>query len=195
MNIGGAHQILNAVNDALRERGRAPLFRVELVGLNRHASQPSGIFEINPNVLIDEVPETFMIDIDKESQSPLIIFQGQRDHGDDSVKRAQAYIEEHYAEKLSVARVADEVGMDRRNLERRFRRATTNTLIEYIQRVRVEAAKRRFERSSATILEVMCDVGYSDIKAFRTVFKRIAGMTPADYRRKYNRHAVELAPA
>ena len=71
-------------------------------------------------------------------------------------------------------------------MERRFKKATSNTVVEYIQRVKVEAAKKGFETSRKNINEVMMDVGYSDIKAFRTVFKRITGLSPVEYKNKYN---------
>lgn len=80
-----------------------------------------------------------------------------------------------------------QVALGRRSLERRFKEATNNTVAEYVQRVKVEAAKKCFETSRENITEVMFDVGYSDTKAFRGTFKKITGMTPADYRRRYNK--------
>ena len=69
-------------------------------------------------------------------------------------------------------------------------KATSNTVMEYIQRVRIEAAKKALESGRKTVNEVMFDVGYSDAKAFREVFKKMAGMSPVDYRSKYNRSAA-----
>ncbi len=66
----------------------------------------------------------------------------------------------------------------RRHFERRFKKATNNTPVEYIQRVKIEAAKKDLESGRKTVNEVMYDVGYSDIKAFRTVFKKITGLSP-----------------
>jgi transcriptional regulator GlxA family with amidase domain len=74
----------------------------------------------------------------------------------------------------------------RRHFERRFKKATNNTPVEYMQRVKVEAAKKQLETSRKNVNEVMYDVGYSDSKAFRTIFKRITGLSPIDYRNKYN---------
>ena len=59
-----------------------------------------------------------------------------------------------------------------------------------MQRVKVESAKKAFETSRKTINEVMYEVGYSDVKAFREVFKRITGMSPIDYRNKYNKEVM-----
>jgi YesN/AraC family two-component response regulator len=71
--------------------------------------------------------------------------------------------------------------------ERRFKKATTNAVIEYIQRVKIEAAKKQLESGRKTVNKVMYDVGYTDVKAFRDVFKKNAGMSPVDYRNKYNK--------
>jgi len=88
--------------------------------------------------------------------------------------------------------LADQFGIGRRTLERRFKKATHNTLSEYIQRVKIEASKKQLESGRKTVSEVMYDVGYSDSKAFRDVFKKIAGLSPIDYRNKYNK-VVALA--
>jgi transcriptional regulator GlxA family with amidase domain len=127
----------------------------------------------------------FQIDMDRCSQSPFIIFQGQKDHEDEPVKKAQEFIENNYQERITVDQLTSLLALSRRNLERRFKKATSNTVIEYIQRVKVEAAKKYFEASHKNINEVMYDVGYSDTKAFRTVFKRITGLSPVDYRNRY----------
>jgi transcriptional regulator GlxA family with amidase domain len=129
----------------------------------------------------------FQIDFDRQTQSPFIIFQGQKDHHDDQVKQAQEFIENNFSEKISVDQLTSIVALSRRNLERRFKKATTNTVIEYIQRVKIEAAKKFFESSSRNISEVMYDVGYSDNKAFRNVFRKITGLSPVEYKSKYNK--------
>ncbi|MTI87680.1 MAG: helix-turn-helix domain-containing protein [Balneolaceae bacterium] len=133
--------------------------------------------------------KAFSIDIDRDSQSAFIIFEGQKDHGDEQVRQAQEYIEEHYEETIRVDDIADRLAVSRRTLERRFKKATSNTVTEYMQRVKVEAAKKSLETTRKNINEVMYDVGYSDPKSFRDLFKRIAGMTPLDYRNKYNTEA------
>lgn len=78
----------------------------------------------------------------------------------------------------------------RRNLERRFKKATSNTVAEYIQRVKIEAAKMALEKSRENVNEAMYKAGYSDIKAFRTTFKKITGLSPLEYKNKYNRTAM-----
>ncbi len=136
------------------------------------------------------VSKYYEIEIDRTTQSSFIIFQGQKEHEDEPVKKAQEFIENNFQDKLSVEQLADMFAIGRRSLERRFKKATCNTVIEYIQRVKIEAAKKQFEASRKTVNEVMYEVGYSDVKAFRTVFKKTTGLSPVDYRNKYNREAA-----
>jgi transcriptional regulator GlxA family with amidase domain len=129
----------------------------------------------------------FAVDIDRDSQASFMMFVGQKDHNDEEILKAQLYLEEKYTEKITVDELADRFGIGRRSFERRFKKATNNTVVEYLQRVKIEAAKKQFENSRKNINEVMFDVGYTDTKAFRTVFKKITGLTPIEYRNKYNK--------
>ena len=133
------------------------------------------------------IAKTYMIDIDKHSQSPFIMFQGQKTHEDRLVIKAQEYIENNYREKITVEQLASYLAMGRRSLERRFKKATCNTVTEYIQRVKIEAAKKSLESNHKNVNEVMYDVGYNDTKAFRSVFKKITNLSPNEYKNKYNR--------
>lgn len=305
VNIVGTHQIFNQVNSFLQEKGKPPLFRVELVGIAKPTDQSNGLFSVNPERFIEDIsrtdliiipaihdnPEeaiiqnaeflpwiksqhengaeiaslcvaafflaatglldgkqcsthwihaddfrkmfpkvelvddkimtedqgiytsggaysylnlllylvekfagrdiailtakTFMIDIDKASQSPFIMFQGQKGHEDGVVQKVQDYIENNFNEKISVDGLAQKFALSRRSLERRFKKATHNTITTYIQRVKVEAAKRSLEASRENVNEVMYGVGYSDKKSFRNTFKKITGISPVQYRNKY----------
>ncbi len=118
------------------------------------------------------------------------MFNGQKGHHDEAVKKAQEYIEKNIVEKIAVEKLADNVAVGRRSFERRFKQATSNSILEYIQRVKIEVAKRSFETSRKNINEVMFDVGYTDTKAFRTTFKKVTGLTPIEYRNKYNRISI-----
>jgi len=307
VNIEGTHQIFNEVNSMRAGMGLPPLFKVQLVGIDKKISQRNGLFTISPDVLITDVKKTdliiipaihgdpktmmeknaafvpwimeqhkdgseiatfcigsfflagtgllngkqaathwtvandframfpevnlmddkimteedgiytsggaysflnlltyiiekyagrdiailiakaFMIDIDRISQSPFIIFKGQKTHQDEPVKKAQEFIENNFEEKITVDQLASMLALSRRNLERRFKKATANTVVEYMQRVKVEAAKKSLETGRKNINEVMYEVGYSDNKAFRTTFKKITGLSPIEYRSKYNK--------
>jgi transcriptional regulator GlxA family with amidase domain len=129
----------------------------------------------------------FVIDFDRDIQSPFIIFNGLKDHEDETIISAQEFIEENYSEKLTVEQLADKFNVTRRTFERRFKKATGNTVAEYIQRVKIEAAKKLLESGRKTVSDIMYEVGYVDIQTFRDIFKRIAGMTPVDYMNKYNK--------
>jgi transcriptional regulator GlxA family with amidase domain len=133
--------------------------------------------------------KVFQIEIDRQSQSAFTIFTGQKLHGDEMVKKAQTFIEKNLHEKISVEHLSSKFSIGRRNFDRRFIKATGNTPLEYSQRVKIESAKKAFETSRKTINEVMYDVGYSDVKAFREVFRKITGISPLEYRNKYNKEA------
>jgi transcriptional regulator GlxA family with amidase domain len=131
--------------------------------------------------------KVFQIEMDRNSQSAFAIFTGQKSHGDEMVINAQAYLESKLHEKISVEHLSARFSVGRRNFDRRFIKATGNTPVEYAQRVKIEAAKKSIESSRKTINEVMYEVGYSDVKAFREVFRKITGMSPLEYRNKYHR--------
>lgn len=148
--------------------------------IEKYVGRPAAVF----------CAKIFAIDIDRSSQSPFMMFNGQKEHDDEPIKKAQLYIEENFHQKITVDELASMFSLSRRNLERRFKKATSNTVVEYIQRVKIEAAKMSLESTRENINEVMYKVGYTDTKAFRTTFKKITGISPIQYRAKYNPAAV-----
>lgn len=134
----------------------------------------------------------FQVDINRFSQSPFIIFEGQKDHEDEQIKQAQHYIEENYREKINVEELTSMLALSRRNLERRFKKATANTIVEYMQRVKVEAVKKYLETGSKNVNELMYEVGYNDTKSFRNIFKKYTGLSPVEYRNKYNKETLVI---
>ena len=134
-----------------------------------------------------QTAKIFAIDIERHSQTHFTIFTGQKEHTDEDIKAAQKFIENNIEEKFTTDQLSEKFAISRRSFERRFKKATNNTVNAYIQRVKIEAAKKSFETSRKNITEVMFDVGYSDTKSFRGTFKKITGMTPFDYRNKYNK--------
>lgn len=128
----------------------------------------------------------FLLDMEKNRQLPFSIFKGQKAHEDTVILATQEYLEKHYDEKITVEVLAERFGLGRRILERRFKQSTTNTIVEYMQRVKVEAAKKQLETSRKTVSEIMYDVGYNDPKAFREVFKKYTDMSPLDYKVKFS---------
>ncbi|MBT1708894.1 helix-turn-helix domain-containing protein [Fulvivirgaceae bacterium PWU5] len=132
----------------------------------------------------------FQVDINRTSQSPFVIFEAQKDHEDDLIKKAQLFIEEHLRERISMEDVAERYTLSRRNFDRRFIKATGNTPLEYQQRLKIELAKKMLETSRRTVKEVMYESGYADAKAFRETFRKITGLLPLDYRSRYNKEFV-----
>lgn len=133
--------------------------------------------------------KVFQIDMERTSQSPFFIFQTHKNHGDEMICHAQTYLEENLSGKISFEKLASKLATSRRNFDRRFIKATGSTPAEYLQRLKVEVAKRILEKGRKSIFEAMIEVGYSDDKAFREVFKKITGLSPLSYRAKYNNEA------
>ena len=127
----------------------------------------------------------FEIDIERKSQNPFMIFVGQKRHGDEIVLKAQEFIENNPTAILTVDEVCNMVGVGRRTFERRFKKNTNNSILEYIQRVKVEFAKKHLETGRKTVNEIIYETGYNDIDAFRKVFKKITDLSPIDYRKKF----------
>jgi transcriptional regulator GlxA family with amidase domain len=134
----------------------------------------------------------FLVDPNKAPQGAYAMFSTQKTHGDEQILRAQVIVEGELAQAPAVEELARRVALSPRTFVRRFRSATGNTPRDYIQRVRVEAAKRALERGDDTVGRVAASVGYGDVVAFRKVFVRLTGLTPAEYRARYG---PKTAPA
>jgi transcriptional regulator GlxA family with amidase domain len=131
--------------------------------------------------------KVFQIDLDRNLQAEFSIFNGHKKHDDEVIQKAQEYLEKNYTEKISIEFLSTEFNIGRRNFDRRFIKATGLTPLDYLQRVKIEVAKKSFENKRKNVNEVMYEVGYTDTKAFREVFSRITGMSPIDYKSKYNK--------
>jgi transcriptional regulator GlxA family with amidase domain len=129
----------------------------------------------------------FQIDLNRNLQAEFSIFNGHKKHNDDVVLQSQNYFELNYQNKISIQTLSEKYHVGRRNFDRRFVKATGLSPLDYLQRVRIEAAKKLFENSRKTVSEVMYDVGYNDTKAFREVFGRVTGLSPIEYKSKYNK--------
>lgn len=126
----------------------------------------------------------FQLDWSRRSQLPFAVFSAP-DHTDTQVHAVQQYLERHHAQRLSVAGVAAHFALTRRTLERRFRQATGDSVLTYLQRARIEAAKLRLETTRDSVAQVMTAVGYLDEKAFRESFRKHCGLSPTAYRQRY----------
>ncbi len=129
--------------------------------------------------------KTMLHDFGRSSQAPYAIYQFQKDHGDSQIIDAQKWIEKNYAENCNINSIAKESGMSLRAFERRFKTATGDTPIVYLQRIRVETAKSFLETNNQTFNEITYKVGYEDSSFFRKIFKKHTGLLPKEYRRKF----------
>jgi transcriptional regulator GlxA family with amidase domain len=128
-----------------------------------------------------------MINVHEQPQSTFSIFKFQHEHADDIIEKSQLYIEKNYRQPLTLEDLAGRSNMSVRNFIRRFEQATTNTPFEYLQRVRVEAAKKFLETRKDGVEQVASRCGYEDVDYFRKIFKRYVSMTPKAYQEKYGR--------
>jgi transcriptional regulator GlxA family with amidase domain len=174
--------IITEVGNIYSSGGASSLWNLILYLVEKYSDRETAVL----------ISKNFALDIDRSSQAVFTVFKGQKNHPDAGIIKVQDYIEKNYNEKMSVDELAAIVSTGSRTFQRRFRQATNNSPLEYIQRVRIEAAKRFFEGSRKNVTEVMFDVGYTDTKAFRDIFKKVTGLTPIEYRNKYAKVAAEV---
>ncbi len=129
--------------------------------------------------------KVFLVDPNKGNQNSYAIFGIQKNHNDTSILKSQQYIEKNYPSQLNVNNLSELAYSSRRNFIRKFKKATGNTPLEYIQRVRVEAAKRELESSLNTMNEIVRNVGYEDVPSFRKLFQKYTGLSMSKYRNRY----------
>ena len=129
-----------------------------------------------------------------DGQAPYVPFDPRTDHGDGIVLEAQEWLAASYAVAAPVTEMVERSGLPERTFKRRFVRATGLAPIAYVQRVRVEEAKRRLERTPEPVDAISYAVGYEDPASFRRLFKRITGVSPGVYRRKLQLPAFARAP-
>ena len=131
------------------------------------------------------VARFFALQWHHDGLAPYIVFQGRKDHGDAVVAEAQTWLSTHFSVASPVDEMVRRSGLAERTFKRRFTEATGFAPIEYVQRLRIEDAKRRLERTDASADEISWQVGYEDAAFFRRLFKRFTGLTPGAYRRRF----------
>jgi transcriptional regulator GlxA family with amidase domain len=127
----------------------------------------------------------FLVDSGRKVQTPYLIFSSPKNHGDKEISKVQEWIETHYRSALTIDTLMNESALSRRTLVRRFKHATGDTPLEYVQRIRIENAKRFLETTNKTFSEITWDVGYNDISSFQRLFKIHTRLTPREYRNKF----------
>lgn len=136
--------------------------------------------------------KTMILDMGRVSQAPYAHFFFPKDHGDPLVVRAQEWLERHTSEHIDYERLAQELRMSRRSMERRFRQSLGVTPLGYLQKLRVETAKSLLEEGTRTFSEITYQVGYEDIPFFRKLFIRLTGLRPNEYQRRFRGHSGEV---
>lgn len=132
-----------------------------------------------------KIAKVFAIDMDRDKQSYFSTFQPSYSHNDELVAAAQQKIESNYHDTATIEELIKDIPSSRRNMVRRFKQIIGITPIEYLQQTRIEAAKKLLEQTGQQMTEIIFSSGYSDPKAFRKVFKKSVGMTPTQYREKF----------
>ena len=174
--------IITEIGNIYSSGGAASLWNLVLYLIEKFSDRETAVL----------ISKNFALDIDRNSQTVFAIFKGQKSHPDKEIIKVQDFIEKNFTEKMTIDDLATIANTGSRTFQRRFTNATNNTPLEYIQRVRIEAAKQLFEASRKNVSEVMYDVGYSDTKTFRDIFKKVTGLTPLEYRNKYTKVAAEV---
>jgi transcriptional regulator GlxA family with amidase domain len=139
---------------------------------------------VNP-AAAQAVAQYFALQWHRDGLAPYVIFHVPGDHGDALIADAQQWLGTRFAIAGPVEEIVRRSGVPERSFKRRFTKATGFTPIAYVQRLRIEDAKRRLERTNEPIDEISWRVGYEDPAFFRRLFKRTTGITPGAYRRKF----------
>jgi transcriptional regulator GlxA family with amidase domain len=132
-----------------------------------------------------EVARLFALQWHHDGLTPYVVFQGKSDHGDAEIQSAQQWLGEHFSVANPVEQMIKRSNLAERTFKRRFVTATGLTPIAYVQRLRIEDAKRRLERADAPVDEISWRVGYEDPAFFRRLFKRTTGLAPGAYRKRF----------
>jgi transcriptional regulator GlxA family with amidase domain len=132
-----------------------------------------------------QAAKVMLVDGERRSQLPYVAFGPSRDHADQLIHRVQSFMEAHLAAGVSVGELAAQASVSTRTLDRRFKAATGLTPRAYLQRIRIDAAKRLLETTTDPVDQLSARVGYGDPTAFRRAFTQATGLGPRPYRQKY----------
>jgi transcriptional regulator GlxA family with amidase domain len=131
------------------------------------------------------VARMFALQWHQDGLAPFMVFEGRKGHGDQAVQTAQDWISKHFSVANPIEEMIKRAGLAERTFKRRFTAATGLSPIAYVQRLRIEDAKKRLERTETAVDEISWQVGYEEPAFFRRLFKRVTGLTPGTYRRKF----------
>lgn len=141
------------------------------------------------------IAKVYLLKWHAEGQLPYTGLVRRVHHADSVIRRCEDWLKESFREQGAVARLIELSGLPERTLKRRFKAATGSSIIEYLQNLRIEEAKRVLESGSLAVEEVSLEVGYEDVSFFRRLFKRLTGLTPGEYRRMFRPVLMENSTA
>lgn len=139
----------------------------------------------NPE-LAATISRTFLIDTTRRAQLPYATCIFYKNHGDGDIARAQEWLETHFSLPVTISQIARAAGLGERTFNRRFKRATGDTPSEYLQSIRIEAARQSLEKTRDPVDLITTSVGYEDVSSFRRLFKKRTGLSPSAYRRRFS---------
>jgi transcriptional regulator GlxA family with amidase domain len=137
------------------------------------------------NEMAIRISKFFAIDLDRYQQSYFSTFRPDYSHNDELVRRVQKKLEANFRDITTIEKVIHDFPASRRNIVRRFKQMTGVPPIQYLQHIRIERAKRDLEQTDHSISEIIDQTGYTDPKSFRKVFRKLVGVTPLEYRRRF----------
>jgi transcriptional regulator GlxA family with amidase domain len=174
--VAGARRVISGRREELVSSGASNTWHdMALYLIARHAGA----------TVAQEVARSFALQWHQDGLTPYIVFDGKTDHGDAEIEAAQQWLAKQFSAANPVEQMIRRSKLAERTFKRRFTRATGVPPIAYVQRLRVEDAKRRLERTDAPVDEVSWRVGYEDAAFFRRLFKRVTGMAPGAYRKRF----------
>jgi transcriptional regulator GlxA family with amidase domain len=139
------------------------------------------------SLLAAQCAKSLLVEPSKASQSSYAVFNVHKSHGDQEILRAQELIESHFADAINMKDLAGKVGISPRNFIRRFKKATDETPLSYLQQIRIERAKDYLETTLETVNEITQVIGYENSSSFRKLFKEATGLSPSEYRSRFTR--------
>ncbi len=170
-----AHQILTEQDGLICTGAATAIFSLGLHLIQRFGSEE----------LAATCASALLVDPQRTSQAPYAVFYPTKNHGDAHVRKAQEWMAQHYAQSSSIDAIAAMVGISPRHFKRRFRKATGESPLTYLQNLRIQAAKTKLSTTQANINEITGMIGYEDSSTFRRLFKKQVGISPREYRDKF----------
>jgi transcriptional regulator GlxA family with amidase domain len=130
--------------------------------------------------------KVFLVDSGRKIQTPYQMYQVAKNHGDEEIVRVQDWLEKKFNENITLEKMTEISNLGTKTLMRRFKKVTGETPMMYLQKLRIENAKRLLESKRVSFNEITWKVGYNDVSSFHKVFKLETGLTPIEYRSKFS---------